>query len=389
MVGQLDPPGYSYSVFLKYNYAFLGMHDGLCMMNVSDPLHPVLVDCYPSFAYGGITDFFYSLYISSGLRVYVANGNVGLQIYKVGIRDCALIPIPKAYRRIVIDGICDPLHEWIDAFVFDISLTDIPVMVYLAVDEVEGAMYVGIDDYSNEVLDIGDYSAIFFDENNDGNYPLKIGREGGFLMSMTEAGLYTEFRSIYLEDGILRYGKPKSFPIGVQGAMSDESGHVQMEWKIDLSKSALKVGLQETFGLYIESGDRKRVTGTLPLDGDHMDPSTFMAALVGCQNVVESKAAGNCNDGMDNDCDGDVDCLDSDCECNNCEPITGNECVDNICCVIDNIYEDPKGKPTHGKYVSCVGHAADSCGLEGSSKGKIIRKAAKSSVNKEKKKKDH
>jgi hypothetical protein len=358
------------------------------MVKVADPANPVLVDCSPTYAYGGITDYFYSLYFSDPY-VYVANGNVGLQIYEVDTRYCGRIPIFKAYQRIVIDGICDPLHEWMDAFAIDISLTDIPVMLYIAVDGIEGAMYVGIDDYSNKVLDTGDYSSIFFDENNDGNWSLKSRREGAFMMSMTEAGPYTEFRSIYLGNGTPRYGKPKPFPKGIEGAMSDESGHVQMEWKIDLSKSALKVGLQETIGLYIQNGNSEGVTGALPPDGNPMDPSTFMAALVGCQNVEESKAAGNCNDGVDNDCDGDVDCLDSDCECNNCEPITGNECVDNICCVIDNIYEDPKGKVTHGKYVSCVAHAADSCGLEGPSRGKIIRKAAKSSVNKKKKKKDH
>ena len=89
-----------------------------------------------------------------------------------------------------------------------------------------------------------------------------------------------------------------------------------------------------------------------------------------------------CDDGLDNDCDGDVDCDDQDCDCTACEPITGNECVDNACCVTKNVYSDPQGKLNHGMYVSCVSQTAKNCGLQGPTKGEVVSKAARSSVNK-------
>ncbi len=303
----------AYSIYEQDGYAYVGLEDGICIVNVSIPGNPELVECRPTYSYGGVTDYFYGLDYSDPY-VYVANGIVGLQIYEVESRFCGRLPIYRAYRRILIDGICDPLREWIDAFSIDISRTEVPVMLYIAVDEAGENLYIAIDDYGNSKLKVGDYSAIYFDENYDGSWPAEPGIEGAFRMTQLVDGVSIEYQSIHLGRELLRSESSGMFPDGIMGAMSDESGHVQMEWMINLSESALNAGPQDTIGLYIETGDGEILTGALPLDGDPMDPSTFIPSILGCQNVDECQAADNCDDGVDNDCDGDVDYYDVDCQ---------------------------------------------------------------------------
>ncbi len=139
-------------------------------------------------------------------------------------------------------------------------------------------------------------------------------------MTQLVDGLSIEFQSMHLGQELSRSEGVGMFTEGVQGAMSDESGHVQMEWMINLSESALNPESQDTIGLYIVTGDGETMTGVVPLDGDPMNPSTFIPSIIGCQNVEECQSADNCDDSVDNDCDGDVDCYDVECECNVFEP---------------------------------------------------------------------
>ncbi len=309
----------AYSIIEEDGYAYLGLEDGICIAKVSVPTSPELVECRPTYAYGGVTDYSYALDYADPY-VYVANGIVGLQVYEVEARFCGRLPIYLAYQRILIDGICDPLREWIDAFSMDISRTETPVMLYIAVDRAGENLYVAIDDFSNQSLNEGDYSTIYFDENNDGTWPTEPGIEGALTMTQLVDGLSIEFQSMHLGQELSRSEGVGMFTEGVQGAMSDESGHVQMEWMINLSESALNPESQDTIGLYIVTGDGETMTGVVPLDGDPMNPSTFIPSIIGCQNVEECQSADNCDDSVDNDCDGDVDCYDVECECNVFEP---------------------------------------------------------------------
>jgi hypothetical protein len=127
-------------------------------------------------------------------------------------------------------------------------------------------------------------------------------------------GVSIEFESMHLGRAFSQLESSGLIPEGVTGAMSDDVGHVQMEWMINLTESALNAGAQDTIGLYIVAGSGETVTGAIPLDGDPMDPSTFAPSIIGCQNVEECQAADNCDDGVDNDCDGDIDWDDVDCQ---------------------------------------------------------------------------
>jgi hypothetical protein len=204
---------------------------------------------------------------------------VGLQIYEFKIDPIYCWPheIPVARHRIVIDGICDPLDEWHGAFAVDISRTDAPVMLYLAMDETGRTLYVGIDDQGNEALDpFCDYSVIFLDHDKDGRRLSEVGREGRFQMSLNEYGRLLDFRSVSVVNGSLLYGESEPVPEGIQGALSDKSGRVQFEWKIDLSKErSINATHEQRFGLYIESVNGETVTGTFPPDGNSSDPSSF------------------------------------------------------------------------------------------------------------------
>jgi hypothetical protein len=357
------------------------LEDGLCIVKVSIPGSPQLVECRPTYSYGGVTDYFYNVEYEDPY-VYVAQGIVGLQVYEVETRWCGRLPIYWAVHPLLIDGICDPLREWVNVFSMDISRTETPVMLYTAVDRSGENLYIAIDDYSNTKLEQGDYSAIYFDENYDGAWPQRPGVEGVYTMTQLADQVSIEFQSIHQARDAVGAESSELFPAGVYGAMSDASGHVQMEWRINLTESALNARGHDSIGLYIETGNGETITGVIPLDGDPRDPSTFIPSILGCQDTEECQSANNCGDGVDNDCDGDIDCFDLECECGICEPITENQCVDNLCCVIDNTYLDPDGKSNHGAYVSCVTEAVDFCELESSVKGKIIREAAKSRVNK-------
>jgi hypothetical protein len=68
-------------------------------------------------------------------------------------------------------------------------------------------------------------------------------------------------------------------------------------------------------------------------------------------------------------------------EAGECEPVTGDECVDTTCCVVDNVYENPYGLVDHALYVTCVADAAEQCSLDESSRGDTIDVAVDSSVN--------
>jgi len=303
----------SVSIYEEDGYAYVGMEDGICLVKVSVPGNPELVECRPTYSYGGVTDYFYNVEYAHPY-VYVAQGIVGLQVYEVETRFCGRLPIYRASHRIVIDGICDPLREWIDVFSIDISRTGTPVMLYIAVDRAGETLYIAIEDYGDSTLDEGDYSTIYFDENYDGNWPDEPGVEGAFTMTQMVDGVSIEYESMHLGRVLSQLESSGLIPEGVTGAMSDEVGHVQTEWMINLTESALNAGAQDTIGLYIVAGSGETVTGAIPLDGDPMDPSTFAPSIIGCQNVEECQAADNCDDGVDNDCDGDVDWDDVDCQ---------------------------------------------------------------------------
>jgi hypothetical protein len=306
--------GDAVSIIEVDGYAYVGLEDGVCLVKVSNPGSPQLVECRPTYAYGGITDYFYNLEYADPY-VYVAQGIVGLQVYELEPRFCGRLPIYVAVHPFYIDGICDPLREWIDAFSIDISLTETPVMLFTAVDRAGENLYIAIDDYGNTSLDIGEYSAIYFDENYDGSWPQEPGVEGAFTMTQLVGGVSIEYLSMHLPRDMVSPESSDLNPVGVQGAMSDASGHVQMEWMIDLTESALNTGPRGSIGLYIETGDQLTIKGVIPLDGDPSDPSTFIPAILGCGNVDECSSSGNCVDGIDNDCDGDIDCSDTVCEC--------------------------------------------------------------------------
>ncbi|MEA1979341.1 MAG: hypothetical protein U9N80_15745, partial [Chloroflexota bacterium] len=303
----------SVSIYEEDGYAYVGMEDGICLVKVSVPGNPELVECRPTYSYGGVTDYFYNVEYAHPY-IYVAQGIVGLQVYEVETRFCGRLPIYRASHRIVIDGICDPLREWIDVFSIDISRTGTPVMLYIAVDRAGETLYIAIEDYGDSKLDEGDYSTIYFDENYDGSWPDEPGVEGAFTMTQMVDGVSIEYESMHLGRVLSQLESSGLSPEGVTGAMSDDVGHVQMEWMINLTESALNAGAQDTIGLYIVAGSGETVTGAIPLDGDPMDPSTFAPSIIGCQNVEECQAADNCDDGVDNDCDGDVDLYDVDCQ---------------------------------------------------------------------------
>ena len=239
--------------------------------------------------------------------------------------ECSGFTAPLVVQVPTIDGIIDA-GEWYDAYTMDISLLDATVMLYVKVDS--DYLYLAVDDAEITALDDFVESVVYFDEDGDGLWPETGGDEGRFKLFWAEGASTTSFRGIYADDTYVYLEWPTIPAPGVEGAMSDSAGNVQMEWRIDLATSALDAGLNDRIGLHISSTDGTAVTGALVLDSDWLDPATFVEVWLGCADVdgdgfTDDSCGGNdCDDGnsevnpghaevpdngIDDDCDGEID----------------------------------------------------------------------------------
>ena len=223
---------------------------------------------------------------------------------------CVGFTIGKTAEAPVIDGVIDD-GEWDDAYSVDISFFDLPVTMYLKTDDTGAFLYGAIDDHVATVLEEGVQSGIFFDKDNDGAWPSAGGEEGNFWLYWSANEAHVSFRGFYTEGETVHMEEPGEPVSGVEGAMAAGAQGVQMEWKIDLAESPLDVSLDRTIGLYVYSHDGTDFTGVWAADSLWDDPSTFVDVELPCVDPPEEGwAAGNCDDGIDNDCDGLADMAD-------------------------------------------------------------------------------
>ena len=162
---------------------------------------------------------------------------------------------PWAAAAISFDGVLGE-NEWANSFKKSITNENISRSVVLYIMNDDNYLYLGIDDKNNTDLAIDDQIGIYFDGNNNGEWPPgSLSEEGNFWFSRNESQNTEFYRGIAGHWPMdLSWSSVQSAE-GAESAASYSAGHVQYEIKIDLQSSRLNAVPGESIGLFLYSLD--------------------------------------------------------------------------------------------------------------------------------------